>query len=344
MEWHKLGISVLIMALLWVTTGETARPATSVISPCRVHADTQPLGAAQVNEFPLEEVADNVPGPSRIPHLYAQVRTLSPDDMTGEKRRRSPKQALSASSPTVRRGPGSRPTADEKKAREEAARKALEERRKADVDRLQKRINDIKSRRAREQESRIGTIKPPKPGGQFVTVGAQGNLGLQGTINVELRSGDFHPAVRDEFVVNVLLHNPRGLPVEEFGLWVTYNPEVFEVIDEQPKVEGINILPARGVIDSIIHNAAYPELGQLLYRFTGGKDDPLYLNGSVGQITFRCLAPTTGVETIRGHFGEWGFWPNTYVIYEGRDMLSSETNHKDGIIFSSIQVRAAETM
>jgi len=163
-------------------------------------------------------------------------------------------------------------------------------------------------------------------------------------MSVEMRCGDFYPTVGDEFVVNVLLHNPRGMPLDEFGLWVVYSPSILEVVDEQPEVEGVNILPARKVKGSVIHNAAYQELGQLLYRFRGDKSGPLHLSGSVGQITFRCLAPTTGFEAIRARFGDWGFWPNTYVIYKGRDNLSSETNHSDGVIFCTIQVRSPETM
>ena len=180
----------------------------------------------------------------------------------------------------------------------------------------------------------------PTPQGRFVVVGQSSwSVGMLGRPMFELRSSKPMYEVGELIIVDITLHNPRGVLADEIAAWIKYDPTYLEAVDMQPQQVGVNINPTRGIEPLPLINSIDVKRGEAIYQVVASSGNARYFHGTLGSLGFKGIKPTEPFTRITFQFGAWGAMPDTHLIYHDRDVLASENDHRDGTIVTSVVIK-----
>jgi hypothetical protein len=165
------------------------------------------------------------------------------------------------------------------------------------------------------------------------------------TMAVRLQAEERKVREGDEFVVDVLLDNPRGAPLDRVRLFIQFDPAVLEVVDWDRNNwirEGVNIYDgfARQMFAFDFHkaNAADNKRGVIVYDM-GTEIVPLRSEGALARIKFRALraAKRTDIVLVAN---DPGTAPTTDVTYRQTSMLRNSPREMSAVDGVAMQVLA----
>lgn len=166
---------------------------------------------------------------------------------------------------------------------------------------------------------------------------------------MSLRLETDRKAVRegDEFVVDVILDNPRGAPLDRVRLYIQFDPKSLEVVDWDRGNwirEGINIYDgfARQVFAFDFHkaNMADNQRGNIIYDM-GTELVPLRSDGPLARIKFRALRAAERTDVVLA-VNDPGVAPTTDVTYRQVSMLRDRPTEMAALDGVAMRVAADE--
>lgn len=134
------------------------------------------------------------------------------------------------------------------------------------------------------------------------------------------------------FQLNIILDNPSGTNIDNFGLWIRYNPKAV-ILNQESSFE-LDTSMFSGW--TIVTSYSYPSKGELYLQFKA-LEEARTLSGMIGKLEFQATGKVS-VSQVRFRFNRWGSLPNTFITYKHKDVLGKESDHDDGTISAMFRI------
>ena len=136
------------------------------------------------------------------------------------------------------------------------------------------------------------------------------------------------------FQLSIVLDNPKGIPIEDIGLWIRYDIKALVLHESPDSPIAWDSTFIYGWTPAISYH--YPGTGELFLRVKA-RDFKRSLTGVIGTLEFEPTGKIL-VSQIQFKFNSWNSLPNTFLIYKDKDFLGKESDHKDGTIGATIRI------
>lgn len=328
---------------------------------------------------PSAESNEDLPGirqPQSAPVLLAQSRS-DDDDIFGDNRRpntsyRSERQRTTTTTPDTS-------AQDRSRIEEERARRAVESRQpttrtttsQPSTGRTTERSSDRRTDGRTDGRTRRESGAPQPPGTGSLEVigpsadapappsppGTQPGAAKTATTLSErailyLSPSSSIVSVGQRLVLTLNLENPKEVRFDKLGVTLAYDPRILAVVppeDEEGELAIKNA--ASGLIQpnveySLIVNQIQPNQGLAFYHVHMMDSDVRRFKGSLGQIQFEALAPSSGTtirfvnrdSNVKIEQLESFNLPWTYLEAKGEDVLGQPKIEGDGVLSATVRV------
>lgn len=131
--------------------------------------------------------------------------------------------------------------------------------------------------------------------------------------------------VASPVLMRLMVDNPKGAYADTMAIQITFDPQIFTCSSSTMDIN--TSLIAGWNIETVKVNS---EIGKIYLDFRN--PSPSFVR--TGHIAECRLIPkrATNETMINYQFNTWEKYPNTVLLYRGRDILGNEVDHKDGTI------------